>query len=39
LKKTPYKNYKYEDYSLINAIKKHIPKPIKNLIKRAIGKK
>ncbi|NIA09757.1 MAG: hypothetical protein GWP10_08505 [Nitrospiraceae bacterium] len=37
LKKTPFKNYKYEDYSFINAIKKHTPKPIKQLIKKAIG--
>ena len=37
LKKTPYKNYKYEDYSLIKVIKKHTPKFIKEFIKKIIG--
>jgi len=37
LKKTPYRNYRYEDYSLINVIKKHTPKPIKKFIKKAIS--
>jgi lipopolysaccharide biosynthesis glycosyltransferase len=36
LKKTPYRDYKYEDYSLINFIKKYTPKPISliNFIKK-----
>lgn len=37
LKKTPYRNYRYEDYSLINVIKKHTPKTIKEFIKKAIS--
>lgn len=38
LKKTPYKNYIPDDYTLLNIIKKQIPNPIKQFIKKAVNR-
>lgn len=38
LKKTPYRNYIPDDYSLLNIIKKQIPNPIKQFIKKAVNR-